>query len=181
MGEEVEPQELELLLTPIGGLDTKARVDATWRIEGVAVLAWALGRGPLPPLLQQCATDDTFSAIGLTHPLQDTALAAPHLRTEEELDRCSNTYITLHWRLREFSLRPKRMDFVQFVEQCQWAEMRLDGLEIIENDLAIDGVPIDRLQQRRLHELLGILHERRVALEWLSGFEPLYSDVTADT
>src|SRR5262245_41185696 len=39
---ELEPQEAELIHTPIGNLDRQRAVDAGWRCEGMAVLAWAL-------------------------------------------------------------------------------------------------------------------------------------------
>lgn len=178
---EAEPQELELLETLFGGLEKKARIDATWRIEGAAVLAWALGRAPLPSILQQCGINQTLDAVGLSRPREDTALAEPCLRAQEELDVCSSTYLTLHWRLRQYSLQPEKMNFVEYVAQCEWAEMRLDGLEVIDNDLAVDGVPLTQVEQVRLRELYSIVQERRLALEWLAGFESLYSEVTTDT
>jgi len=46
--EEIEPQEAALLKTPLGGLTERRVIDATWQAEGLAVLAWALGRLDLP-------------------------------------------------------------------------------------------------------------------------------------
>src|SRR5207248_1231349 len=42
------PLELETINAPLGGLSQFHRFDATWACEGVAVLAWALGRFELP-------------------------------------------------------------------------------------------------------------------------------------
>lgn len=179
--DEAEPQELELLEASFSGLEQKARVNASWRMEGAAVLAWALGRAPLPSILLQCDIDETLSAVGLLRPREETALAEPRLRAQEELDLCSSLYLTLHWRLRQFFLQPERMNFVEFAAQCDWAEMRLDGLQMIDNDVAVNGVPLTQVEQGRLRELHSIVQERRLALEWLAGFESLYSDVTTDT
>ena len=46
---EIEPRELALLQAPLGGLSERERIDGSWRGEGFAVLAWALGRCDLPP------------------------------------------------------------------------------------------------------------------------------------
>jgi hypothetical protein len=59
--------------------------------------------------------------------------------------------------------------------------MRLDELEFQDNDLAIDGVRIDKVEFKRFREVLSITQERHQALNWLMGFEQLYSQVTTDT
>lgn len=48
---DAEPDEEALVRAPYGTLADQAVIDATWRAEGVAVLAWALGRlDELPPI-----------------------------------------------------------------------------------------------------------------------------------
>src|SRR5947199_2100857 len=39
--DELEPDEWEVLQRPVGRLDRQAAVNATWRLEGLGVLAWA--------------------------------------------------------------------------------------------------------------------------------------------
>jgi hypothetical protein len=39
---EVEPSEKEILRTPLGLLEQKDVIRATWYVEGLAVLTWAL-------------------------------------------------------------------------------------------------------------------------------------------
>jgi hypothetical protein len=73
------------------------------------------------------------------------------------------------------------MDFVAYVKACTWGSLRLDRLEILKGDLAIDGVRIDRAQQAAFRRTLSITQERHQAFNWLLGFETLYSDVTTDT
>ena len=90
-------------------------------------------------------------------------------------------YLTLHWRLRQFGIKPGEVDFVSFATACKWAKMRLDELEVIDNDLAIKGVRIDNLDKDIYRTTVSITQERRIALDWLLGFESLYSHVTTDT
>src|SRR5579884_2817539 len=41
--DEFEPDEWEVLQRPLGRLDQGGQINATWRLEGLVVLAWALG------------------------------------------------------------------------------------------------------------------------------------------
>ena len=73
------------------------------------------------------------------------------------------------------------MDFVKYVSECPWAPLRLDGLEILDHDLAIQGVRVDKVERTAFRKSLSIAQERHRAFNWLLGFETLYSEVTADT
>lgn len=42
--EEVEKHELVALTAPLGTLDTQTRLNLVWVVEGLAVIAWAMGR-----------------------------------------------------------------------------------------------------------------------------------------
>jgi hypothetical protein len=55
IGEELEPGEWEVLERPIGRLESQQQIDSTWRLEGLVVLAWALGRFELPPKMSSSA------------------------------------------------------------------------------------------------------------------------------
>ena len=73
------------------------------------------------------------------------------------------------------------MDFTAYVSACKWASLRLDRLETLDGDLAIDGVRIDKVENATYRRALSITQERHQAFNWLLGFEPLYSEVTTDT
>lgn len=45
-----EPAEIQLLHAPFGSLTQQDRVAMRWVVEGVAVMAWALGRASCRPL-----------------------------------------------------------------------------------------------------------------------------------
>ena len=135
----------------------------------------------MPRVYEICEPSEIANAIGFLQPREETALFAPHVREAAEIEGCADTYLTLHWRLRQWSLKPGRMDFVSYVSAFKWANMRLDELEVIDDELAINGVRIDKLDQRKYRETVSITRERRIALDWLLGFERLYSSVTTDT
>jgi hypothetical protein len=179
--EELEPSETAVISTVLGGLDAKTRVDASWQCEAMAALAWVLGYAELPPVHLQCEPEDTANSMGFLDARESTPLHKPHLRDSLEIDRRRDTYLTLHWRLRQQSIHPGPMDLVAYVRECTWGALRLDELEILDNDLAIGGVKIDKLKNAKYREVVSITQVRHQALNWLEGFEQIYSQVTTDT
>ncbi len=179
--EELEPAETNLLHTPLGKLDPKRVLNESWKSEGMVVLAWALQRAMLPPVHRQCEPFDVAKAMGFFGDRQSTALSSPHLRDSTDIENWADTYLTLHWRLRQFSVEPGRFDFVSYASGCDWGPLRLSELEIQENDLAIDGVRIEKVDPQVLRQTLSIVQERHQAFNWLLGLEPVYSAVTTDT
>jgi Domain of unknown function (DUF4272) len=179
--EELEPAETNLLSTPLGGLDHKKTINMSWQSEGMVVLAWALGYAELPAAHVECEPSDIANGMGFLGERKKTPLHSPQLRESAEIEAWADTYLTLHWRLRQFSLSPVTMDFVDYVSKCQWAALQLDHLEIQDRELAIDGVRLDNLESEAFRRTLGITRERHTAFNWLLGFEPIYSEVPADT
>ncbi len=178
---ELEPAESALLTTPAGALDRRASINATWRSEGLVVLAWALQIAALPQVYAICEPIEITQAMGFLKDREQTPLSSPRLRSADEIRYWAHTYLTLHWRLRQFSLQPGTMDFVAFAAACRWTSMNLSELEVQDKDLAIRGVRIDNVDKDTMREVVSITQERRIALDWLLGFERLYSQVTTDT
>lgn len=63
----------------------------------------------------------------------------PHLLDPVEIEGFADLYLTLHWRLRQQLCSPGTLDLVDYVSKCNWGSLRLDGLELQDNDLAIAG------------------------------------------
>jgi hypothetical protein len=179
--EEMEQSEETLLSTPLGKLDKKTVMDASWKSEGMVVLAWMLGCVPLPPFYSECEPSDVANAMGFLSERESTVLQHPKLRDSSQIEVWEETYLTLHWRLRHFSIESGPMDFADYVSSCKWGPLRLDQLELCEGDLAVDGVPIDRLDYSLFRKTLSIVQERHQAFNWLIGWESVYSRVTTDT
>jgi hypothetical protein len=64
IGDELEPDEWKALQRPVGTLDRQAAVNATWRVEGLAVLAWALQRFELPAYDQMVDPSVLLNFVG---------------------------------------------------------------------------------------------------------------------
>ena len=178
---EMEQAEADLLSTPLGKLDKKTTVDATWSSEGMVVLAWVLGCVPLPAFYAECEPSDVANALGFLGERETTVLRQPTLRDSGEIAVSEETYLTLHWRLRQFSIESGSMDFAAYVARCNWGPLRLDQLELCEGDLAVKGVRIDRLDYAVFRKTLSIVQERHRAFNWLVGWYSVYSQVTTDT
>lgn len=178
---EMEDSESSIVSVPLGKLDRKAGIDASWCSEGMVVLAWALGRVPLPAYYEQCDPSEVANEMGFLCDRDATVLDRPILRDPSDIQVQAETYLTLHWRLRQFSVDSKTMDFPAYVSDCAWGPLRLDGIELFDGDLAVNGIRIDRLDNSDFRATLSIVQERHRALNWLIGWESVYSQVTTDT
>jgi hypothetical protein len=143
IGDEIEPDEWEVLQRPPGRLEQRAMIDSTWRLEGLAVLAWALGRFDMPAYDQLVAAQDLVYALGfLNVELAREILANAHLRPPAELEICCKQMLGLHWRLRDYTLRPQAMDFRAFAQNCWFGTFDLGPFRLINDDLALGDHPI---------------------------------------
>jgi hypothetical protein len=172
---------LSLLSAPLGTLSERQVIDGSWRGEGLGVLAWALGRYELPSYQQAISSPDAADTIGFLTPEAAELIESAVLREPEELELLAERLLALHWRLRQFSIRPEYMDFGSFARTAYFGPLDVEGLELVRGDLAIDGRPLMDVGEARWRECLSIALERQQAANWLCGQEALYSDVTCDT
>ena len=178
---ELEEKEAALISTPLGQLEKRDRIDASWSAEGMVVLSWVLGHSSLPAFYVQCDPSEVAHEMGFLAERASTVLRHPRLRNSIDLSIAEETYLTLHWRLRQFSSDPTPMDFAAYVAKCEWGPLRLDQLKLCEGDLAVDDTRIDRLPQTIFRQTLSIVQERHRTFNWLIGWESVYSQVTTDT
>jgi len=176
---ELEENEHSLVRTPIGQLDQQDLIDAMWRSEGMLVLAWSLARLELPRYDEPCDSFGVALQLGFLRERSATALERPLLRPREEIERRANTYLTVHWRLRQHSIHPRLMELVNQVSGCTWGS--LAEVDLIDGDLDVGGKRIDRIGEDLLHRTMSIARERHKAFNWLLGFEPVYSKVATHT
>lgn len=173
---ELERGERRVLETPSGELSQRQAVNASWRSEGVAVLAWALGVFELPPHDVLVDTGELIrEKLGLLGEQPPPVLAAPTLRTPEELKRMERRLLAIHWRLREFSLRPRAMDFREFSRTAWMGPFELEGIPLAGNDLAIGGKPIAEAEPDQVSKSQSVAMERHQAINWLMGQHWIYS------
>jgi hypothetical protein len=179
--DELERNENALIDTPHGLLDEQNFLDAIWRSEGMLVLAWSLGRADLLSYDNQCDSSAVAARLGFLAERPETVLAAPMLRERAEIEHWANTYLTLHWRLRQYRLDPGPIDLATYSDRCKWGPLIVAELDLIDGDLAIRGHRIDQVDDDSRDRTYSAVQERHHAFNWLLGTSPVYSQVSTDT
>jgi hypothetical protein len=177
---ELEPHETRILETPLGAAPPRDIVNASWRSEGLAVLAWALGAAELPPHDTFVETRAVADAIGFLAPAP-RVLAEPKMRSREELEWMLGRLLGLHWRMRDFGLHAHAVDFKKFARENWFGGFDPAGIPFAGDDLAIDGVAIVEADSQSVRRTSSIALERHLAINWLSGFDVTYSEVDTST
>lgn len=179
--DEAEAPEQRLLRTPRGKLDQQTTINSTWRSEGLVVLAWALGLIELPahdePVDPQLVTE----AVGLFERELPAGIRAPKLRSPDELSWQHGRCLGLHWRLRDFSLRPVAMDFEAFAAECWFGSFDIAGIGLIDKDLSVRGSAISNADPQAVGMTNSVAMERHQACNWLAGYDRVYSRVDTST
>src|SRR5215467_7327552 len=139
---EVEPAEIDLINKPLGALERKEKINASWRAEGLAVLSWALGKYELPPYDELSDAPSAGEAIGFLQDRIDTVVVRAHLRSQDQISALAESLFSAHWRLREYSLRPEAMNFEEFARTASFGPLSLEGLRLSGRDLAITARPL---------------------------------------
>ena len=179
--DELEEGERATIEAPAGELRGRPYVDASWRAEGLGVLAWALGVHPLPDHETLCDPFPVFRAIGFMTARPST-LQHPTLRSPDEIEWQALRLLGLHWRMRDFSLTHCAVDLVALASGGFWfGGCDLDGVALVGNDLAIGGRAIGDADPTRVRQCHSIAMERHQAIRWLEGGARVYSDVDTST
>lgn len=178
---ELEGWEATALSQPLGGLESQTRVDGTWLSEGLAVLAWSLRRFELPPHDRSVDPRALTNAMEFLQPEAAILLTTLSLRSSTEIETGARQSFAIHWRLRQFSLHPERMNFADFARTAWFGPLNIEGVPFASSDLSIGGVPISEADPSMWRLTLSIARERHRAFNWLLGYESEYSEVAANT
>ena len=176
--EELESEEQALLGTPLGKASAQSVVDATWRSEGLVVLAWALGRLEMASHATAVDPKVATDAVGF---LSEEPLRDATLRSSEEVAAMADRYFAVHWRLREFSLRRRPLDFEKFAKTSWFGPLHIVGVPLVEGDLEVAGKAITDAAPDELDQCTSIARERHQASNWLRGVHAVYSEVDTST
>jgi hypothetical protein len=178
---ELEPEEDDLLRTPIGKAAPQAVVDAVWRAEGAQVLLWALSQRELPAHDTQEHPFALAKEAGLLQEVRPQILGAS-LRSVAQLEAMRLRLAALHWRLVEARLCPSKLvEFAKFTTRDFMKGVDLSGLPMVDGDLAFQGNAVSRLDQAAIQLGQSIAKERHQAANWLLGVHPVYSLVNTPT
>lgn len=171
---EFEPTEDALLQAATGRLSEPHFVGALWRVEGLAVLGWAMGRLDLPRYDELVSIDAVWEGLGFLETDQVKEwLTRPPLRPRDQLEPIRQQMALYGRRLDEFRQSPHATDF-----RSAAADGPFDGapLELIDGDLALHGRRIDQAPPNVVEACRHIAAERGRAINWLCGGSDRYSE-----
>ncbi len=190
IGDEFEPDEWEVLQRPPGRLEQQQQVTSTWRLEGLAVLAWSLGRFELPPHDQLVECHSLWHGVGMLNVAAcKSLLVNPTLRPLPELQALRRRLLAIHWRLTNFYVRPAPMDFVSVTQaafsnydRTAWfSPQEVANLPLAGGDLAIRGARLNQASAEEFSIARSIAHERHLAANWLCAGSERYSATDVST
>jgi hypothetical protein len=181
--DEFELEEREVLEAAPGQLPDRRFSDSMWRIEGLEVLGWALGRSNLPRYDALSNFDDVWNALGFLDSARVAeVLSTASLRPREELEAFRAAMLGYHWRLRQFKyVKPDPIDFRAFASDCWFGSFDVSGFDLIDNDLAIRGERIDRAKEEAFADAVSIALDRHLAANWLCDGPAVYSEADVST
>jgi hypothetical protein len=180
--DELTEWEAQVLAAPFGELQEKDEINASWLIEASVVMAWALRATDLPAYNEQCDPADAATSLGFMQSADQTVLANPRLRSQDELNEFNWFIYNVHWRIRDFTFNKRKYDFEDLAHKA-WGEPVLKfGLTLLESDLAVQGMPLYKSNEVASRTLGSITRERHRASNWLVGYASGdFYEVTTDT
>lgn len=178
-GLTLDAAEQRFVNTPFGSLTPAQRSEASWLIERMAVLAWAIGLGDLPPFYRKIDGAKVSGGLGMFRTGVSERIDASILRDADEVLMGGRTYAMLYWRLSEHAEGTGPIDLYQKVKDPESEHLTVNGLELHDRDLAIDGVPIQLVPEVQLGLAGAIVFQRYKGFRWLLGLERPLSTVTA--
>jgi hypothetical protein len=180
--DELDPDEWEVLQRPISRLEPCQQIDSTWRLEGLVVLAWALGRYEIPQHDELVKCDPLWQSLGLLDREAAKALLAhPTVRPRQDIATLRNRQFALHWRLRNYHLHPELIDFAEFARTAWFGPLDIASVPLVGGDLAIQGNRIDRASRDSFSTVHSAAQERHQAINWLWAGPTRYSEASVDT
>jgi hypothetical protein len=180
--QELEQRELAVLQQKIGTLSQQSKVNATWRLEGLGVLTWALEHFELPVYDQVVDAGLVLPAVGFLDLSRAVAfLKEPQLRSSQQLRTVQDQCFALHWRLRNFHLDKKPMNFRKFAGECWFGPLDISSARFCDDDLAIGDESIGSAREEEFRKALSIASERHIAINWLVSGGEVYSETDNST
>jgi hypothetical protein len=179
---ELEPEESEVVQRALGKLDERMQINSTWRLEGLVVLAWALGRFEIPPHDQLVEVNPLWESLGLLDGEAAGALLEnASLRPRPEISALRNRLFALHWRLRNFHIKPGDMDFAEYARTCWFGPLDVSAVPLVDGDLGLRGKRIDKAPKRVFEDVHSTAQERHQAANWLWEGPERYSHASVAT
>lgn len=180
--DELELEEKKVVETPLGELDPQTHINSVWRLEGLGVLCWMLKAADPVPYDELVSPPDLYDAVGfLNYQESQNMISNPNIRSAQEVSDYSKQIFGLHWRVRDFTLRPARMDFEDFAKNCWFGPLDVSQFRMVHGDLAIGEHSISDAPEKERRKVLSASMERHLAIRWLQGWSEVYSETDTST
>lgn len=177
-GLTLDPPEQRFIDAPFGRLQQSQRIEASWLIENMAVLAWAVKAAELPPYYQKVDGAAVGRVLGVFQAGHTDRIAEATLREPNEIIAGAQVYATLYWRFTTYRKDHAAVDF-QAKLTAPEGHLLVDGLEFIDRDLAVEGKPLGEMTEEEVQNVSGIVHQRYQEFRFLLGVERSGSRITA--
>jgi hypothetical protein len=187
------PRERALSEATLVTLTEEQQIEASWAVEGMVVLAWALGFvDELPPWDTQ--TEPDFLEAVPNPAVLARVRGSAALRPREDLERMAGAAELWHWRSRTRELIESGMqlpdelkrpgvssldDVVRLTAAHALADGTLDAL--VDGDFPARGGAYRALDDDAWFEVRSIAHERHRAFNWLLGRGDGWDETPTDT
>ena len=181
--DELEPDEEALLRQELGEPEEQAAIDGCWRLEGLSVLAWALGTFELPRHDQTIEPPALLRSVHfLDAPAAKAMIVDATLRPRDELGAMAAKLLAVHWRLRQFRVDGGQpiADWPSHAKNA-WFPLNLADVPLKGGDLAIGDAAIADADDGLLQLASSIAQERHQAINWLAGDSEVYSETDTPT
>jgi hypothetical protein len=180
---EQEPWEAEIMRAGLGQLQDRQITRATWAVEGLAVLSWALGCYEFPSHDQKVDPFAITDSLGFLAEDADEFISTARVRSAEELHDARELMYAVHCRLRDFLRNKNSKDFKTWVEGKWLDVMKVNRVNlIVAGDLGVGGKAITEAALHDIQNCEWVVCEQHRASIWLVGEEfPSYWDWGVDT
>lgn len=166
--------EKKLFRHELGRWDEDYLSQATWRVEALGVLLWALGIiDALPAYDTLFPTEEMLEAIPIYQPIRAFVTQAV-LRPPGEIKRAHQVCTLWEWRSRAARLQqldvapPEGTTYEELITRTARQAHRAGALPpLIEDDFPAFGKPYLRLTGKELSQARMIVVQRCTALHWL--------------
>ena len=175
---ELEDAERTALDTPLGELPAATREHFGSFAETACVIGWALRRTEVPAFDVDADGSTLADALGWLTEAGVALATAAHLRPREEVSALLDAIGAVHWRLLEHARQPSRISMQRWAATVHDWPQGMTPLDLADGDLALDGRPLNGLDDRSLLRALRRVGERHRAALWLLGQERAYGSVT---
>jgi hypothetical protein len=180
----LSPKEQAHARCTIVTMTQQQQADASWRMEAVQVLMWALGLLPALPPYDTMASHDLLKRVP---PQIGPFIQAAQLREQAEIDEARNIAEFWHWRSRTrqliergdaFPANPqmKAAGLSSYDDAVRFSARQAAETGTIPPCLADDfpakGKAYRDLTAEEWSEVRSITAERHFALNWLCGYAP---------